>query len=113
LARIHYEQCPAWGHRLTLGLELPLDPDAELIDEVFDLRDNSADERKVIYGALRAANVTPADLDELKGLMAQPFEDEPRAIAAWFAARGLPPPEVVAVEAGAGPTARAGGCSAR
>jgi hypothetical protein len=87
--KLDFDECPACGSRKLIRVALPLDPDAELVRDVFDVRDKTDEEQQEIFGWLRDHGVTADDLEELRRLKGTSFAIGTNPIGEWFARHGL------------------------
>jgi hypothetical protein len=99
VAAVHYQECPKCGAPEATSLSLPLDPDADLVEEAFDDLPERREDREAIYAFLRSRKVTPADLEELIRLRKEcKDKDGLAALSEWFIKRGMQAPELVVAQ---------------
>jgi len=93
---ISFLECPVCKWKKCVNLSLPLDPDAALVREVFDLEGQTKEEEERVFAYLREHEITPDDLEELRQMKAKELSKEDlNAVSEWFAKRGIPVPEIV------------------
>jgi hypothetical protein len=96
VVEIGFVECPVCKWKKCVNLSLPLDPDAALVREVFDLEGHTKEEQEGIFAYLREHGISPDDLEELRQMKGRALSNkELNTMSEWFTKRGMPVPEIV------------------